>query len=128
MATSFATSKGRALEFRIKLGNKQIIDGDTHIQEFMLCRRISKKKWRVVLTLELDSDKNKKARINTLFRNKNEILLIIQCDCTNREVSVTPFWECRDEGWNWSASTINPIGDEWEQENLEFMSKADETD
>lgn len=124
-ATSYVTAKGRPLEFRVKLGNKISDDGHTYVQEYQLLRKVSKKKWRIVLTLELDTDKSKKGVVDFLYRHKKELWLMVHCDCPNKEVTVRSFWECRNEGWDWASAMEPPTGEDWDKEPLEMFSKTD---
>jgi len=126
MATSYVTSKGKPLEFRVKIGDKISDDGHCSVIEHILCRRISKVKWRIVLTLELDQDKSTKAEIDLLYRHKTELRLLVHCNCANKEVSVSQYWECTNEGWDWYASNAVPNEQEWDVEPLELMSKNDQ--
>lgn len=120
MATSYVAANGRKLEFRVKkCGNisKDSASGIS-LDEFQLQRRVSKKKFKTVLTLELDSDSSTQAAIDKLYRNPSALQLLVRVVCANKEVSVSPYFECVNEGWVWSATKKQPAED-FDEEALE---------
>jgi len=51
---------------------------------------------------------------------------MIHCTCANKEVSVKPYWECTNEGWDWACTKEVPNEMEFDVEPLEMMSKSDQ--